>query len=336
MVFSNNFKWYFTDYTLSKGLIYFTILCYVIVVSIVVVLEGVLIPNPPCHINYQVELPNPLYNENPCRHTRYARLLFLTSDECSFGRRLVTSVILGSIVGWERRENDRPAGIRTMALVSLGSCLFTITSSFNFLDGPMNWDASRIAAAIPSGVGFLGAGLIFKDTVSDADSGISHNVVHGLTTSASLWISAAVGVACAGQLYFAATFTVALILTLLRFGPRQRFPHRNEDDDNNHEDDCGGGDIEYKNDCDAPMSSDNHLTQSMESGMSTSLRTSVRYSSIEYVDDDNTANLPPVREDINTSVRSGLSQSERKSLLQQSNRSTSKSFRARASLSGIL
>lgn len=52
----------------------------------------------------------------------------------------------------------------------------------------MGWDASRIAAAIPSGVGFLGAGLIFKDTQTDKKSGISHNIVHGLTTSASLWI----------------------------------------------------------------------------------------------------------------------------------------------------
>lgn len=113
MVFTTNYKLYFSDYTFYKGLFYFTLLCYVIAVSIVVTIEF-FIPMPSCHINYTIELPNPLYNENPCRHTRYARLLFLTSDECSFGRRLVAAVILGSIVGWERRENDRPAGIRTM------------------------------------------------------------------------------------------------------------------------------------------------------------------------------------------------------------------------------
>ena len=74
------------------------------------------------------------------------------------------------------------------ALVSLGSCLFSITSSFNFLDGPMTWDASRIAAAIPSGVGFLGAGLIFKDSSQNKSTGQTSHVVHGLTTAASLWI----------------------------------------------------------------------------------------------------------------------------------------------------
>ena len=68
------------------------------------------------------------------------------------------------------------AGIRTMALVSLGSCLFTINSAFAFLDGPMEWDASRISAAIPSGVGFLGAGLIFKQAEKDEKSG---DVTHG-------------------------------------------------------------------------------------------------------------------------------------------------------------
>lgn len=70
--------------------------------------------------------------------------------------------------------------------MSLGSCLFSITSAFAFIDGPMTWDSSRVSAAIPSGVGFLGAGLIFKDSTSK--KGTTHHVVHGLTTSASLWI----------------------------------------------------------------------------------------------------------------------------------------------------
>ena len=94
----------------------------------------------------------------------------------------------GGIVGYERREADRPAGIRTMSLVSLGACLFSINSAFAFLDGPMSWDSSRIAAAIPSGVGFLGAGLIFKEAEKNKKSGDTTHVVHGLTTAASLWI----------------------------------------------------------------------------------------------------------------------------------------------------
>ena len=132
------------------------------------------------------------------------------------------SVLLGGLIGWERREADRPAGIRTMSLVSLGSCLFTINSAFAFIGGPMEWDASRISAAIPSGVGFLGAGLIFKEAEKDVKGSIVH-VVHGLTTSASLWLSSAVGVACGGELYFSASFCVGVMLILLRFGPRASF-----------------------------------------------------------------------------------------------------------------
>lgn len=129
------------------------------------------------------------------------------------------AIVLGGLIGWERRSADRPAGIRTMALVSLGSSLFTICSAFAFNTSPQTWDASRISAAIPSGVGFLGAGLIFKENTSSEAGGPSH-VVHGLTTAASLWLSAAVGIACGGELYFAASFGTAIMLLLLRFGPR--------------------------------------------------------------------------------------------------------------------
>jgi uncharacterized membrane protein YhiD involved in acid resistance len=117
------------------------------------------------------------------------------------------------------------AFFRTMSLVSLGSCLFTINSTFAFVHGPMNWDASRISAAIPSGVGFLGAGLIFKKEEKD-----SSLVVHGLTTAASVWISASVGIACGGELYFAASFGVAIMMLLLRFGPRS-FETDDEDEE---------------------------------------------------------------------------------------------------------
>ena len=109
-----------------------------------------------------------------------------------------------------------------MSLVSLASCLFTICSAFAFLSGPMEWDASRISAAIPSGVGFLGAGLIFKEAQKDELTGHSQHVVHGLTTATSLWLSAAVGVACGGELYLVSMFSTAIMLVLLRFGPRQR------------------------------------------------------------------------------------------------------------------
>ena len=106
-----------------------------------------------------------------------------------------------------------------MSLVSLGSCLFTINSIFAFDDGPMTWDSSRVSAAIPSGVGFLGAGLIFKKE-QKSGSGDTNHVVHGLTTAASLWVSAAVGIACGGELYFPASFGVAVMMLMLRFAPR--------------------------------------------------------------------------------------------------------------------
>jgi len=207
---------YFTEYTHSKGLFYAISTIYVIAVMIVVILEPWL---KVCTPLLSERFENPAYDDDPCRKIRTLKLLYLTVEECSFGRRIASSVILGGIIGWERRQADRPAGIRTMALVSLGACLFTLTSMFAFISGPNNWDASRVSAAIPSGVGFLGAGLIFKQTDKD-DNGEDIHTVHGLTTAASVWLSAAVGIACGGEMYFPASFSVAALLLLLRFGPR--------------------------------------------------------------------------------------------------------------------
>lgn len=153
------------------------------------------------------------------------------------------SILLGGIIGWERREADRPAGIRTMALVSLASCLFSIGSAFAFRSGPQSWDASRISAAIPSGVGFLGAGLIFKESIKTGEVPEGFPVVHGLTTAASLWMSAAVGIACGGELYFASTYTTGLLLLLLRFSPRVL----GVDIDDEEEEEAGKGDYHFNN-----------------------------------------------------------------------------------------
>jgi putative Mg2+ transporter-C (MgtC) family protein len=113
-----------------------------------------------------------------------------------------------------------------MALVSLGSCLFSINATMAFLSGPMSWDASRVAAAIPSGVGFLGSALIFKHTTSESNA---WHEVHGLTTAASVWLSAAVGIACGGGLYFVASLSTAIVLVMLRFGPRTQYQQDLED-----------------------------------------------------------------------------------------------------------
>lgn len=204
---------YFTVFTWEKAIFYFGAVLFVSGCSLAVCIQPFV--QLECHlVPHNITFANPEYNYNPCDDIRYPQLLFLTIEECIFSRRIFAAVLLGGIIGWERRQADRPAGIRTMALVSLGSCLFSICSAFAFLRGPMSWDASRVSAAIPSGVGFLGSALIFKQE----DQG-SH-VVRGLTTAASLWLSSAVGIACAGGLYFPAAFSTAITLVLLRFGPR--------------------------------------------------------------------------------------------------------------------
>ena len=179
---------YFTDLTTKKAIMYTIASLYVIGCGLASMVEPFL--ELPCFVpegEKSIAYPNPNYDGSRCPNVRYRKLLFMNRTECSFGRRLVMSIIMGGLIGWERRQADRPAGIRTMSLVSLGSCLFTINSAFAFVSGPEDWDASRISAAIPSGVGFLGAGLIFKKTNDD-----DNMVVHGLTTAASVWLSAAV------------------------------------------------------------------------------------------------------------------------------------------------
>ncbi|KAG1653644.1 hypothetical protein FOA52_009634 [Chlamydomonas sp. UWO 241] len=166
------------------------------------------------------EFQNVLYDSNPCLEVRYPGLLFITRREAEQLRRVLCSIVLGSIIGYERRSPDRPAGIRTMSVTALGACTFTLASMFAFVSGPMAWDASRISASIPSGVGFLGAGVVWKGFVKSATGDEDTHQVHGLTTAASIWLSAAVGVAAGGGMYFVATFSTLTIVLMLRFGPR--------------------------------------------------------------------------------------------------------------------
>ncbi|KAL7529342.1 hypothetical protein ACHAXR_002914 [Thalassiosira sp. AJA248-18] len=210
---------FFTEFTFFKGVLYGICLIYVICTSIAVMCEPYM-TLPTCTTTTDIKFPNVLYINDPCQtSTRYLRLMGLTPRECTFGRNLVIAAILGCVIGYERRTADRPAGIRTTGLVSLAASLFTVNSTFVFMAGPMHWDPARVSAAIPSGVGFLGAGLIVKDIYKDVDGESTHSV-KGLKTAASVWLSAAVGVACGGGLYFVATYTTALMLVLLRFGPR--------------------------------------------------------------------------------------------------------------------
>src|SRR3954452_18943311 len=99
------------------------------------------------------------------------------------------SVLLCGIVGLERQMSRKSAGVRTHTLVGMGAAGFTLVSAYGFgndLGTATNIDPSRIAAQIVSGVGFLGAGVIF----------MRRDVVLGLTTAATIWVSAAIGMAC--------------------------------------------------------------------------------------------------------------------------------------------
>ncbi|MGQ9845079.1 MAG: MgtC/SapB family protein [Caldisericia bacterium] len=118
--------------------------------------------------------------------------------------RLLISIVLGALIGIERERRNRPAGLRTHILVSLGSALFTITS-IQFSKSFGNVDPSRIAANIVAGIGFLGAGAIMKEGLT----------IKGLTTAATIWVSSAIGLACGMGYYIPAILTSISTLIIL-------------------------------------------------------------------------------------------------------------------------
>ena len=119
--------------------------------------------------------------------------------------RLAVAAGLGAAVGIERELREREAGFRTHLLVSLGSALFTIVSAYGFSDFGTRVDPTRIAAQIVTGIGFLGAGAIIREGLS----------VRGLTTAASLWIVAAIGMAAGAGYYWPAVAGTALTVFAL-------------------------------------------------------------------------------------------------------------------------
>ncbi len=123
--------------------------------------------------------------------------------------RLGTAALLGSLVGLDRQRLDKSAGLRTHMLVCVASALFMIVSGYGFdpvlNPGRIVLDPSRVAAQIVSGIGFLGAGTIV----------VRRGSVHGLTTAASIWAVAAVGMAAGGALYLAAIAATAIMLVIL-------------------------------------------------------------------------------------------------------------------------
>lgn len=150
-----------------------------------------------------------------------------TGEQWDIVARLALAAVLGAAIGLEREYRGYPAGVRTMALVCMGSALFAEMSRLYSGD-------DRIAAQIVSGIGFLGAGLIFREGFS----------VRGVTTAATIWATAAVGVALGIEAYIVAIFgsLFAIILLELRvftknIRPSTRAGGWREDD----EDDDGDG-----------------------------------------------------------------------------------------------
>ncbi len=123
--------------------------------------------------------------------------------ELSLALRLTVGLVLGAIIGLERELHRTPAGFRTHSTVALGSALFTIVSAYGFSGAIV--DPTRIAAQIVTGIGFIGAGTILH----------YRGQIRGLTTAASLWAVAAIGMAAGAGLFLMAIIGTVLILVVL-------------------------------------------------------------------------------------------------------------------------
>jgi putative Mg2+ transporter-C (MgtC) family protein len=134
--------------------------------------------------------------------------------------RVAVAAGLGGVVGFERELREREAGLRTHLVVCVGSALFTLVSAYGFHDfmvtggNLVRTDPTRIAAQIVSGIGFLGAGAIIRQGLS----------VRGLTTAATLWLVAAIGMACGAGYYSAAV--IATATALITLGPLRTMSYR--------------------------------------------------------------------------------------------------------------
>jgi putative Mg2+ transporter-C (MgtC) family protein len=125
------------------------------------------------------------------------------NEQLELAARLVVAAVLGALIGLERERRSHPAGMRTHLLVSVGSAAFTVLSIEYFL--APGADPGRIAAQIVTGIGFLGAGAILKDKGS----------IKGLTTAASLWVVAAIGMAAGAGAWGVAVATTLIVLVSL-------------------------------------------------------------------------------------------------------------------------
>ena len=133
----------------------------------------------------------------------------MTIVDYEISLRLLAACVLGGLIGLERENWDRPAGFRTHILVCTGSALVMVVSMYGFAGFPEPKDPARLAAQVVSGIGFLGAGTILHEGLT----------VKGLTTAASLWMVAAVGLAVGAGMYMTAMVaSFIMVITLSLFG----------------------------------------------------------------------------------------------------------------------
>jgi putative Mg2+ transporter-C (MgtC) family protein len=116
---------------------------------------------------------------------------------------ILLAVVCGAVIGIERQFKHKPAGLRTNIMICLGAAVFTLISEKMSL-GTQD-SVTRIAAQIVTGVGFLGAGAVIQD----------RGGIHGLTTAATIWLVASIGMACGARLYYLALITTVLALAVL-------------------------------------------------------------------------------------------------------------------------
>jgi len=132
--------------------------------------------------------------------------------DIEFTLRLFLAFALGGALGFERERVDKPAGLRTHILVSIGACLFTILSLSAFPGS----DPARVASYIVAGIGFIGAGTILQ----------TRERILGITTAASLWVTASIGMAAGAGFYLLAAVTTAIAYITLRLAALEKRARR--------------------------------------------------------------------------------------------------------------